>query len=183
MTTNTNSIIRTDFNTLNVGELFTTKTLTDSSNTNAKDVSNYIFRVRELGCCAIHGKEDGRTLIYKKIKDDTTITRDSHSHKRKANNQKEVIKHIPNKYPNLNFKVEGTDAEIVDKLLPFVSNLKQMVIDLTDELNSIKDQNKELLSDNDTLCAEIDELRRNLPRLQEEVKEYRKTKAIRTITI
>lgn len=180
MTKNVNSTIRTDFNTLNIGELFTTMTLSDSSNCTKKDVSNYIFRMREAGCCKIHSKENGKSFNYEKIKDDTTTTRDSYSHKRK---DKPDVSTIFNKYPNLDFVVDGTDTEIIDKLVPFTHKLKQMVMDLTDKVNELRDENNALSSDNATLRTEVDNYRIQVPRLQEEVMEFRKTRAIRTIKI
>lgn len=175
---NVNATIREAYNvSIGLGETFTTSDLSTVSEVNSTIVSKYVYQLVTKKLCTLVSKT-GRVPTYKKIGNDTTKTIAKRS---KRINKPVVV--VTDKNPNLNFKVEGTDAEIIDKLLPFVSNLKQMVIDLTDERNSLKDKNKELLSDNGTLLAEVNELRRNLPRLQEEVKEYRKIKAIRTVTI
>lgn len=178
--TNRSSLVRVDFNTLEIGEVFTINTLAESSGVDTTDVSSYIFRAKRSGCCEIYNKNSGKIITYKKIKDDTTTPRDNHPHKHK---DMPIVSTLFNKYPNLDLVVDGTDAEIIDKLVPFTHKLKQMVMDLTDKVNELRDENNALSSDNDTLRAEVDNYRIQVPRLQEEVKEFRKTKAIRTITI
>lgn len=180
MTTgNISATIREAFNvSIALGELFTASDLATVSEASTKAANNYIFNAQKKRLCIVHDRSN-KSFVYKKIRDDNTkVYKYDTPHKNK------VEKNIPTiKYPNLEFTVNGTDEEIIDKLVPPMGNMKQMVIDLTDKINTLQDNNKELLADNDTLRAEVDEYRRNVPRLQEEVMEFRKTKAVRTITI
>lgn len=184
-TKNISAVIREAYNvSIAVNETFTASDLATVSEVSTKEVNNYIFRTQQKGLCIVHDGSN-KPFVYKKIKnDDTKVYNYGTPRKKNIDNvvkKGETINTL--KYPNLNFTVEGTDEEIIDKLTPFVSNLKQMVIDLTDKVSTLQDKNKELLSDNDVLRAEVDEYRRNVPKLQEEVMKFRKTKAVRTITI
>ena len=174
--------IRQAFNTINNQETFTPNLLAEVSEMPIKDVCGYIYIVKKKGLCTVHNS-DNKEFVYRKIKDDTAKPRPVGRKKDKKN--KVSKKHYVNKvqYKNLEFNVEGTDAEIVDKLVPFANKLKQMVIELSDKLNILIERNKELLSDNSTLQAEVDEYRRNVPKLQEEVAKYRHIKALRTVKI
>jgi hypothetical protein len=180
MMTNRSSLVRVDFNTLEIGEVFTINTLSGSTGVSTKDVSSYIFRAKRSGYCEIYNKNAGRIITYKKIKDDTTMPRDNHPHKPRGTSTTSICL---NKYPDLNFNAEGTDSEIVDKLTLFAKQLKQVVMDLTDKVSVLNDKNKELVTDNAQLRAEVDNYRIQVPKLQDEVREFRKIKAIRTIKI